>query len=112
MNFCDVDSEVGNVRATDEHILASFTQRLIEIASVAGARGSATSPTAALNAMGLPAIALDRHGFVVDANAAAEVIFDENIKIKTRRLFFRVPDSQLFLKEPSISWPARPSRML
>jgi DNA-binding CsgD family transcriptional regulator len=107
MNFCDVDSEVGNVRATEEHILASFTQRLIEIASVAGARGSATSPTAALNAMGLPAIALDRHGFVVDANAAAEVIFDDNIRIKNRRLFVRDPDSRTLLKE-AIDQLARP----
>jgi DNA-binding CsgD family transcriptional regulator len=107
MNFCDVDSEVGNVRATEERILASFTQRLIEIASVAGARGSATSPTAALNAMGLPAIALDRHGFVVDANAAAEVIFDDNIRIKNRRLFVRDPDSRTLLKE-AIDQLARP----
>jgi DNA-binding CsgD family transcriptional regulator len=107
MNFCDVDSEVGNVRATEEHILASFTQRLIEIASVAGARGSATSPTAALNAMRLPAIALDRHGFVVDANAASEVIFDDNIRIKNRRLFVRDPDSRTLLKE-AIDQLARP----
>ena len=107
MNFCDVDSEVGNVRATEEHILASFTQRLIEIASVAGARGSATSPTAALNAMGLPAIALDRYGSVVDANAAAEVIFDDNIRIKNRRLFVRDADSRTLLKE-AIDQLARP----
>ena len=107
MNFCDVDSEVGNVRATEERILASFTQRLIEIASVAGARGSATSPTAALNAMGLPAIALDRYGSVVDANAAAEVIFDDNIRIKNRRLFVRDADSRTLLKE-AIDQLARP----
>ena len=107
MNFCDLDSEVGNLRATEEHILSSFTQRLIEIASAAGARGSATSPTAALNAMGLPAIALDRYGSVVDANAAAEVNFDDNIRIKNRRLFVRDPDSRTLLKE-AIDQLARP----
>jgi DNA-binding CsgD family transcriptional regulator len=84
---------------SEEHILASFTQRLIEIASAAGARGSATSPTAALDAMHLPAVALDRYGFVVDANAAAEGVFDENIRIKNRRLFVRDPDSRTLLKE-------------
>jgi hypothetical protein len=62
LNFFDVDSEVCNLDAEEERILASFTRRLIEIAAVAGARGSAPSPTAALNAMRLPAIALDRTG--------------------------------------------------
>jgi len=57
MAILDVSSEVGSLRAEEERILASFTQRLIEIASVAGAPGSGTSPTAALNAMRLPAIA-------------------------------------------------------
>ena len=84
---------------SEEHILASFTQRLIEIASVSGARGSVTRPTAALNAICLPAIALDRHGFVVDANAAAEGVFDENIRIKNRRLLVRDPNSRTLLKE-------------
>ena len=99
MNFFDTNSEVGNLRAEEERILASFTQRVIEIAAVAGARGSGTSPTAALSAMRLPAIALDQHGFVVDVNAAADVVFDSNIKIKDRRLFVRDPDSRTLLKE-------------
>jgi DNA-binding CsgD family transcriptional regulator len=94
-----MNSEVCDLRAEEERILASFTRRLIEIAAVAGARGSGTSPTAALNAMRLPAIALDQHGFVADANAAAEIVFDDNIKIKDRRLFVRDPDSRTRLKE-------------
>jgi len=99
MTILDVSSEVGSLRAEEECILASFTQRLIEIATVAGARGSSTSPTAALNAMRLPAIALDQHGFVADVNAAANGIFDINIKIKERRLFVRDPDARTHLKE-------------
>ena len=59
MTVLDIGSEVGSLCAEEECILASFTQRLIEIAAVAGARGSGTSPTAALNAMRLPAMALD-----------------------------------------------------
>jgi hypothetical protein len=77
MNVFDMNSEASNLRVAEEGILASFTRRLIDIAAVSGARGSAASPTAALNAMGLPAIAIDRHGFVVDANAAAKVVFDD-----------------------------------
>jgi hypothetical protein len=99
MTIFSLDSEVCQLHAEEERILASFTQRLIEIAAVAGVRGSGTSPTAALNAMRLPAIALDRHGFVTDVNAAADVVFDHNIKIKDRRLFVRDPDSRTLLKE-------------
>jgi DNA-binding CsgD family transcriptional regulator len=99
MTMFGLDSEVCQLHAEEERILASFTQRLIEIAAISGARGSDTSPTAALNAMRLPAIALDRHGFVVDMNAAADIVFDENIKIKDKRLFVRDPDSRTRLKE-------------
>jgi DNA-binding CsgD family transcriptional regulator len=99
MNFLDTDSDIGNLRAEEERILASFTQRLIEIATVGGARESGTFPTAALNAMRLPAIALDQNGFVADVNAAADAIFDNNIRVKNRQLFVSDPDSRTLLKE-------------
>ena len=99
MTILDMDSEVCNLRAEEERILASFTRRLIEIASVAGASGSGTSPTAALNAMRLPAIAIDQHGFVADVNTTADAVFDHNIKIKDRRLFVRDPDARTHLKD-------------
>ena len=95
----DIGSEVGSSRAEEGWILAPFTQRLIKIAAVAGGRGSGTSPTAALNAMRLPAIALDQHGFVADVNAAADAVFDHNIKIKDKRLFVRDPDARTLLKD-------------
>ena len=98
MTILDIVSEVGSLRAEEERILASFTGRLIEIATVAGERGSGTSPTAALNAMHLPAIALGQHGFVADVNAAADAVFDQNIKIKDKRLFVRDPDARTLLK--------------
>jgi DNA-binding CsgD family transcriptional regulator len=95
----DTNTEVYCLRAEEERILATFTRRLIEIAAVSGARGTATSPTATLNAMRLPAIALDHYGFVVDANAAAEGVFDDNIKIKDRRLFIRDVAARTLLKD-------------
>jgi DNA-binding CsgD family transcriptional regulator len=98
MTVLEKESEICNLRAEEERILATFTRRLIEIAAVSGARGAAASPTATLNAMRLPAIALDQHGCVVDVNAAAEAVFDSNIKIKDRRLFVRDPDSRNLLK--------------
>jgi DNA-binding CsgD family transcriptional regulator len=98
MTILDTNTEACDLRTEEERILASFTRRLIEIAA-AGGRGSGTSPTAALNAMRLPAIALDQHGFVADANAAADVVFDNDIKIKGRRLFVRDPAARAQLKE-------------
>jgi DNA-binding CsgD family transcriptional regulator len=95
----DMNSEVCNLRAEEERILASFTKRLIEIAGVAGGHGSASAPTAALDVMRLPAIALDQDGFVADVNAAAEAIFDTDVKIKDRRLFVRDAAARALLNE-------------
>ena len=109
MTVLEKETEIGNLRAEEERILATFTRRLIEIAAVSGARGAAASPTATLNAMRLPAIALDRHGFVVDVNSAAEAVFDNNIKIKDRRLFVRDLDSRTLIKDAidQLSGPPR-----
>ena len=99
MAILDMNSELGYLRAEEDLILSNFTRRLIEIAAVSGAPGTGASPTTALNALRLPAIALDRHGFVADENAATEAVFDSNIKIKDRRLFVRDPDARALLKE-------------
>jgi hypothetical protein len=99
MTFLEMDSEIGCLWDEEERILAFFTRRLIEIAAMAEARGPGICPTAVLNAMRLPAVALDRHGFVVDLNVAAEAVFDSNIKIKDRRLFVRDTDARALLKE-------------
>jgi DNA-binding CsgD family transcriptional regulator len=99
MTSSGLKSEACQLHAEEERILASFTRRLIEIAAVAGGRGSGTSPAAALNAMRLPAIALDQHGFVADVNAAADAVFDQNIKIKDKRLFIRDPGARTLLKD-------------
>jgi hypothetical protein len=45
------------------------------------------------------ALKLDQHGFVADVNAAAETIFDNDVKIKDRRLFVRDPAARALLKE-------------
>lgn len=95
-----MNSETGNnLRAEEERILASFTRHLIEIAAATRFQGTGTAPTAALNAMRLPAIAIDRDGYVADVNVAADAVFDSNIKIKDRRLYIRDPDSRTLLKE-------------
>jgi DNA-binding CsgD family transcriptional regulator len=72
----------------DKPVLASLSQRLSEAASLSTAVGRQIllSATGALNAVRQPAIALDRFGFVLDANASAEALFDDQIRIKERRL--------------------------
>jgi len=99
MNFFEMNSEACNLRAEEERILSSFTRRLIEIAAAAEARGSGSSSAAALNAMRLPAITLDQRGFIDEANAAAEAVFDNDFRIKDRRLFVRDPAARALLKE-------------
>ncbi|HEY8008540.1 MAG TPA: helix-turn-helix transcriptional regulator [Methylocella sp.] len=113
MGILAMNSDIGNLRAEEELILANFTRRLMEIAAASGASGEAASPTAMLNAMHLPAIALDKNGFAVDANAAAQAVFDENIKIKDRRLFVRDIDSRNLLKQAidQLSGAPRPNAL-
>ncbi len=93
-----VNSDVCQLGAEEERILTSFTRRLLEIAAVTNARGLVTPTTSLLNSMHLPAIALDRCGFVVDVNAAADAVFDDDIKIKDRRLFARDLEARAILK--------------
>lgn len=94
-----MDSEICNLKYEEERVLACFTRHLIEIAAAARARGSNSSPTAALNAMCLPAVAIDRNGFVVDVTSAAGAVFDNDIKIKDRRLVIRDPAARAHLKD-------------
>ncbi len=99
MTVLDMNSEICDLRAEEQRILASFTQRLIEIAAVSGACANIhliADRRAQCDAAA--AIALDQHGLVADANAAADAVFDQNINIKDRRLFVRNPDARTLLK--------------
>jgi DNA-binding CsgD family transcriptional regulator len=81
-------SHEGPFEANDKRVLAHLSQPLTEITSLSTAVGriALSSATNALNAVRKPAIAIDRLGFVLDANAGAEALFDENIRIRNRRL--------------------------
>jgi DNA-binding CsgD family transcriptional regulator len=87
-----VNSDACQLGAEEERILTSFTRRLLEIAAVASARGPVTPATSLLDSMRLPAIALDRCGFVVDVNTAAAVVFEG------KRLFVRDLEARAVLK--------------
>jgi len=74
--------------AEDARILAILPDRLSEVAalSTAVSRAALTSVTNALGLVHQPAIAIDRFGFVLNANDDAHQIFDEDLDIRQRRL--------------------------
>jgi DNA-binding CsgD family transcriptional regulator len=69
-------------------VLETLSDRLTEVATLSTAVGriALSSATNALNAVRHPAIALDRLGFVLDANRGAEDLFDADLCVKDRRL--------------------------
>jgi DNA-binding CsgD family transcriptional regulator len=80
----------------DRRILGALSQRLTEVSSLSTAVGRVAllSAASALNAVRHPAIAIDRFGFVLDANAAAEAVFDDCIHLKGRQLFVADADGK------------------
>jgi DNA-binding CsgD family transcriptional regulator len=79
----------GPFEQRDKRLLSVLSQRLTEVATLATAVGrtALTSATNALNCVRQPAIAIDRFGFVLDANRLAHDLFDNRIQIKNKRLF-------------------------
>jgi DNA-binding CsgD family transcriptional regulator len=78
----------GPFEQDDKRILAQISRRLSETAALSQAVGRSVL-TATINALNLvrqPAVILDRLSFVLDANAAAEQVFDSEIRVCNRRL--------------------------
>jgi hypothetical protein len=82
--ICEADMDLGmcQLGIEDERILASFSRRLIETAIARCGCETGAFVTNALDMMCLPAIVLDRHGFVVEVNAHAHAVLDVDIYIK------------------------------
>jgi DNA-binding CsgD family transcriptional regulator len=74
--------------AFNTSVFGTLSDRLTEVATLSTAVGriALSSATNALNSVRLPAIALDRLGFVLDANCGAEDLFDADLCVKARRL--------------------------
>ena len=75
----------------DKRALAQLSRRLTEIATLSKAVGQTvlTGVANALDQMQQPVIALDRLGAVVEFNAHANQLFDDEIRINKRRLYVR-----------------------
>jgi DNA-binding CsgD family transcriptional regulator len=83
--------EEGAFERDDKRALASLAQRLTEVATTSTLVGR-TALSGMSNALGLvnrPALAVDRLGFVLDINAPAEALFDDDIRVTNRRLWVR-----------------------
>jgi DNA-binding CsgD family transcriptional regulator len=78
----------GPFEPKDKRVIAQISRRLSEAATLSKAvsRSVLTGTTNALNLVRQPAIIVDRLGFVLDANAAADRLFDSEICVHNRRL--------------------------
>jgi DNA-binding CsgD family transcriptional regulator len=81
----------GQFQAPELAALAQLSRRLTETATLSKAVGRQVlhGITNVLYLINQPALALDKSGFVIEANAKATDLFDNEIRIKDRRLFVR-----------------------
>lgn len=110
----------GPFTAPDKEILAQLSPALTEAATLSKAVGYSTvsGMTGALELVRQPALIMDRMGFVLDANASAHALFDDEIRVRHKRLIIRDPAAAAKLEElidhlrsaPGASEP--PSKMI
>lgn len=81
----------GPFDAAETRVLAQLSQRLTETATLSKAVGRLvlSGMTNALHLVRQPAIALNRLGFVIETNDLAAGLFDDDIRIRNRRLLVR-----------------------
>jgi DNA-binding CsgD family transcriptional regulator len=78
----------------EKRAVAAFTRRIAEIAVLTrGTVGDLNSPDP-LNILSLPALLLDLDGFVVKNNDAANQLFDNELRVRQRRIFIRDADAR------------------
>jgi DNA-binding CsgD family transcriptional regulator len=79
----------GPFGTDDKRVLAQISGRLTEAATLSTlvSRSVLTATTNGLNLVGQPALLLDHFGCVLDRNASADRMFDDEIRICNRRLW-------------------------
>jgi hypothetical protein len=100
MDEADMSSDTFQLSMSveEERLFASFSRRLIEKAVAACRSGIGAFVVNMLERMCLPAIVLDRHGFVLELNATARAVLDPDINIKDNRLCVRDREAYGHLK--------------
>jgi DNA-binding CsgD family transcriptional regulator len=91
----------GPFDAADKKMLSQLSRQLTETATLSKAVGYSViaGMTSALDLVQYPALVLDRMGFVLDVNAAADALFDDDIRVRQRRLIIRDPDANAEFEE-------------
>jgi DNA-binding CsgD family transcriptional regulator len=82
------------LECAEKRALASFTRRIVEIAALSRSVAVDPDSTRPLNILSQPAILLDLDGFVVDANAAADSLINNDVRVRQRRLYIRDPEAR------------------
>lgn len=83
----------------DKRALAELSQRLTEAATLSKAVGQAvvSGVTSAMHLVERPALALDWLGHVIEINAAAERLLNDEFRVRDRRLYVRDQQARLLL---------------
>ncbi|MBV9968722.1 MAG: helix-turn-helix transcriptional regulator [Xanthobacteraceae bacterium] len=91
----------GPFNKAEKELLGLLSRPLSEAATLSATVGGVTlsSATCALDSVGEPAIALGRYGLVLGTNAAAEKLFDDDFRLKDRRLCVKDRDANRRLCE-------------
>lgn len=81
----------GMFTSEDKKVLATLSQRLTEVATLSSAVGriALASAVNAMEYLQQAAIAVDRFGNVLDANASAQHAFDDEFYIRQRRIVIK-----------------------
>jgi DNA-binding CsgD family transcriptional regulator len=87
---------IGRYSKTDKRVLATLAPRLTEVATLSAALSGAAlnGTTTALGLVGRPALAIGRFGAVLDVNAAADGLFDDELSVRNGRLSIRDADAR------------------
>jgi DNA-binding CsgD family transcriptional regulator len=91
----------GPFEAPEKRALGRLSRRLTESATLSKAVGrlALVGTTNALQLVRQPAIALDRLGFVIATNEQADALFDDELRIRNRRLYARDQTAKLALSQ-------------
>jgi len=91
----------GPFEKHDKRLLAELSRSLTEVATLSTAVGqiALSSATNGLNRVRQPAVAIDRFGSVLDANAAAEALFDRHLRVTGRRLLVEDAEAKACLEK-------------
>lgn len=86
----------GRYSKTDKRVLTTLAPRLSEVATLSAALGGAAlnGATTALGLVGRPALAIGRFGAVLDVNAMADSLFDDELSVRNGRLSIRDADAR------------------